>query len=136
MMNTRRIQTAAYGHHKHHINLNRMILTLLVFMSAYLITIRADAQTAIVPADTIQLNADKNAVITGTVKEADENWIIIDSAGKDMKIVLDKVHLKDESDKVFEPGMFVTVEGEMEGNDFGVPLVDARSVTATQAPVQ
>lgn len=98
-----------------------------------MMSVSVNAQTA--PSnDAIQLNANKTAVMTGTVKSADENWVIIDSAGKEMKIVLDKVNLKDEADTVFEPGMSVTVEGELKGDDFGAPLVEASSITAVATP--
>ena len=103
-------------------------IALVMFCVGYFTTITVNA------ADAIQLNANNTAVITGTVKEAAENYLIIDSAGKDMKIVLDEVHLKAPADTVFERGMLVSVDGEIKGEDFGVPIVEAKSVTATEPP--
>lgn len=113
---------------------HRLLLATLVFLASYMITVRVNAQVA-APQDAIQLNASQGAVITGTIKEADENFVIIDSAGKDMKIVLDRVKLQGEADTVFQPGMSVTVEGKMDGDDFGMPLVEAYSITATEPAV-
>ena len=48
--------------------------------------------------------------------------------------MLDDVKLKAPADTVFEPGMLVSVDGKITGEDFGVPLVEATSVTATEAP--
>lgn len=109
---------------------HRLFLATLMFLASYMITVRVNAQPA--TQDAIQLNANQGAVITGTIKEADENFVIIDSAGKDMKIVLNRVKMQGEADTVFQPGMSVTVEGKMDGNDFGMPLVEAYSITATE----
>lgn len=109
---------------------HRLFLAALMFLASYMITVRVNAQPA--TQDAIQLNANQGAVITGTIKEADENFVIIDSAGKDMKIVLNRVKMQGEADTVFQPGMSVTVEGKMDGNDFGMPLVEAYSITATE----
>ncbi|PZQ47875.1 MAG: hypothetical protein DI551_02620 [Micavibrio aeruginosavorus] len=125
----------------------KTILAILMFTASYLttITVKANAQAeagylgsdlAPVQKDAIQLNANRTAVITGTVKEADENFLIIDSAGKEMKVILDDVHLQSPADTVFEPGMMVTVDGRMTGDDFGTPVVKAASVTATEANPQ
>ncbi len=103
-------------------------IAVLMFCAGFFITIHVNA------ADAIQLNSNDTAVITGTVKEADENFIIIDSAGKEMKIVLDDVKLNAPADTMFERGMLVSVDGEIAGEDFGVPIIKAKSVTATEAP--
>jgi hypothetical protein len=115
-------------------SINRLLLATLMFLASYMITVRVNAQVA--PADGVQLHAD-GAVISGTVKEADENFVIIDSAGKDIKVVLDKVEMQGEADTVFQPGMVVTVDGKMDGDDFGMPIVQAHSISATEntAPV-
>ncbi len=110
--------------------LKKSRIALVMFCVGYFTTVNVNAQGA----GAIQLNSNDTAVITGTVKEADENFIIIDSAGKEMKIVLDDVKLKAPADTMFERGMLVSVDGEITGEDFGVPLVKAKSVTATEAP--
>lgn len=112
---------------------------IFIFLAAYMtsISIEANAQSAPLQGDAIQLNSNNTAVITGTVISADENFVIINSAGKEMKIVLDRVDLKGEADELLDKGMLVTVDGRMEGDDFGLPVVDAYSITATQpAPVE
>ena len=82
---------------------------LVMFCVGYFTTITVNA------ADAIQLNANDTAV-------------------KEMKIVLDDVKLKAPTDTVVERGMLVSVDGKITGEDFGVPLVQATSVTATEAP--
>lgn len=121
---------ALQTHSSHFFSVHRLFLAMLMFLASYMITVRVNAQPA--AQDAIQLNASEGAVITGTIKEADENFVIIDSAGKDMKIVLDRVKMQGEADTVFQPGMNVTVEGKMDGDDFGMPLVEAYSITATE----
>ncbi len=137
-MTTRRTQDTEFTYNPHHdfddvrsqvAGGKRFFLAALMFIAAYFTTITVNAQ-----ADAIQLNANNTAVITGTVKEADENFLIVNSAGKDMKIVLDDVHLQGPADTVFEPGMTVSAEGRMTGDDFGMPLFKASSITATEAP--
>lgn len=102
-------------------------LAALVFVAAYFTTITVHAQ----PQDAIVLNSNKFATVVGTVKAADDNYVDIVTAGKDMRIVLDDVNLSGEADTIFTPGMTVTVDGIMKGEDFGVPLMSARSITAT-----
>ena len=99
----------------------------MMFVAAYFTTITVQAQ----PQDAIVLNESRAAATVGTVKEANENYLIVTTAGKDMKVVLDDVNLTGPAETVFTPGMTVTVDGEMKGDDFGVPLMSARSVTAT-----
>lgn len=103
----------------------------MMFLSAYFVTVRVNAQVA---ADVIQLNANAPSLITGTITEASGNYVVIDSGGKPMKIVLDDVELKAPAEDVFTVGMNVSVQGEITGDDFGVTLVDAKSITAIQAP--
>lgn len=105
---------------------NHFLLAALMFLAAYFTTITVQAQE-----DNISLGANKMASITGTVKEADENWVIVTTAGKDMKIVLDEVHLQGEADTIFTRGMTVTADGTMSGDDFGMPLMTAKVITAT-----
>lgn len=108
---------------------------LLMFCIGFFSTISVNAQSqGQAQGDVIQLNDNKDSVITGTIKEATENFLIIDSNGKDMKIILDDVNVNAPADDVFTPGMLVSIDGEITGEDFGVPLVEAKSVTATQAP--
>jgi hypothetical protein len=53
----------------------KVILAVTVFILSYLMTITVNAQ------DAIQLNANNGAVVTGTIIEADENFIRINAAG-------------------------------------------------------
>ena len=105
---------------------NHFFFAALMFLAAYFTTITVHAQQ-----DAIHLNSNKMATVVGTVKEANDNYLIVTSAGKDMKIVLDDVHMRGEADTVFTRGMTVTVDGLMSGDDFGVPLMKAKSITAT-----
>lgn len=113
---------------------SRFFLGGLMFIAAYFTTITVHAQEMRPAPDVIQMNANAVTVITGEIVDADENWVIVNSSGKDMKIVLDKVKLKTEADEVFQKGMTVTVEGKITGDDFGTPLVEASSITATEPP--
>lgn len=99
----------------------------LMFLAAYFTTITVQAQ----PQDVIALGENKSASVTGQVKEADENWVIVSSAGKDIKVVLNKVNLKAESDTVFQVGQTVSVDGRITGDDFGMPIMEATSIVAT-----
>lgn len=110
------------------------LLAALVFVAAYFTTVTVNAQVQ-PQADAIQLNSSKIASVVGTVVEADDNWVVIETAGKKMKITLDDVDMQGAADTVFSPGMQVTVDGRMKGDDFGVPIMKAESITAT-APAQ
>jgi len=101
----------------------------LMFLAAYFTTITVNAQS-----DALYLGQNKAAVVTGSVVRADENYVIVNSAGKDMKIVLDKIDLKGEADTLFSPGMIVSADGRMTGDDFGMPIFEAKNITATEAP--
>lgn len=103
------------------------VFAALMFLAAYFTTITVQAQDAIVL-------GQKDASVTGTVKEADENWVIVTSGGKDVKIVLDDVDMQGEADTLFTPGMMVTADGRMKGDDFGVALLEAKTVTAVPTP--
>ena len=105
---------------------NHFLFAALMFVAAYFTTITVHAQQ-----DAIVLNEGNKSAIVGTVKEASDNFIIVTTSGKDMKVVLDDVNLSGPAETVFTPGMTVTVDGEMKGDDFGVPLMSARTVTAT-----
>lgn len=115
----------------------RLFSGALIFSAAYFVTISVNAGQANTapanPPDVIQLNADAPGVVTGTVVEADEEHIIINSAGRQMRINLEDVDLQNDAGTVFAIGMDVTVEGEMQGEDFGMPVMLARSVTAREA---
>lgn len=126
-------------HHQHtaHGFARRLFSGGLIFIAAYFVTISVNAGQASGPAnppDVIQLNADAPGVVTGTVVEAEEEYIIIDSAGRQMRINLEEVDLENDAGTVFTVGMDVTVEGDMEGEDFGMPVMLARSVTARETP--
>jgi len=121
-------------------NFHRIFFAAFMFMAAYLTTITVNAQTVVnapvstvTSGDAISLSSGERTVITGTIVDADENWVIINTAGKDMKVVLNDVDLNAEADEVFEIGMQVSVTGDMKGDDFGVPLINAKSITATEA---
>ena len=112
----------------------KLMYALLFFVAAYLTTINVQAQETLTTGDAIQLRANNEAVITGTVVSADGNVVVINTAGRDMKIDLDKVDLKTPAQNVFQEGMSVTVQCKMNGEDFGVPLVEATSITASSGP--
>lgn len=115
----------SHGRSRFHI----LVLT-LVFIAAYFTTITVKAQ----PQDAMVFNANQMASVTGTVKSADEDFVIVTSAGKDIKIMLNDVNLKAEADTLFTPGMMVTADGRMKGDDFGTPIMKARAIIATAAP--
>ena len=100
----------------------------LMFIAAYMTTITVNAQPQ---QDSIVFGQNELTSVTGTVKEADEDWVVITTAGKDMRIDLGDVHLNTEADTVFKPGMSVTADGRMNGEDFGVPVMKAKSIAAT-----
>jgi hypothetical protein len=113
--------------------------SLLIFCAAYFVTISVNAQqppqaAPSAPADVIQLKDNGPAVVTGTVTEADDRHIVIDSAGTLMHIDLEEVELKGDAGALFKIGMDVTVEGKMTGNDFGMPIIKASSITARETP--
>jgi hypothetical protein len=114
----------------------RFLSGAMIFMAAYFttITVNASPPSASNPSrpDVIQLSNTGPAVVTGTVIEADENYVVIDSAGTQMRVDLGEVDLEDEADTVFKRGMDVTVEGEMNGHDFGTPIVVAKTITARE----
>ncbi len=115
---------------------NRIFFAALIFVAAYMTTISVKAQdVAVHGGDAIQLNANSHAVITGTVISADENFVMIDSAGKELKIILDRVDLTSPADEMFRKGMVVSVDGKMKGDDFGTPIVEAYSITASEGVV-
>ena len=123
------------SNHRTALSLSRRLFSgALIFSAAYFVTISVNAGQAS-PAnqpDVIQLNADAPGVVTGTVIEADEEHIIINSAGRQMRINLEDVDLQNDAGTVFAVGMDVTVEGEMQGDDFGMPVMLAKSVTARE----
>lgn len=115
----------------------RSFFAVFVFMAAYLttVTVSATAQTAIVtPLETggIVVSDNGGANVTGTIIDADEDWVLIDAAGKEIRVSLNEVDLNAESDVVFEKGMMISVQGEMRGEEFGVPLMRAETVRAAQ----
>src|SRR5688572_6696820 len=113
----------------------RFLSGAMIFAAAYFTTITVNASPpSASPArpDVIQLNDTGPAVVTGTVVEADENYVIIDSAGSQIRVNLSEVDLKDEADTVFKIGMDVTVEGKMTGDDFGTALMTAKTITARE----
>ncbi len=121
-----------YQKSHHTISLNKIFYAMLIFMAAYMTTIRVQAQETYTSGDTIQLKENKDTVITGSVSEVDDNFLIIDSAGKKMKIDLSKVDMKASAKDILRPGMSVTVQGEIKGDDFGMPIVKATDVTASE----
>lgn len=119
------------------------VLGVLAFFAAYFITVTVNAQDAVQTQTPpvrgeITLGSNKAASVTGTVVEADENWVLISSAGRDMRVMLDKVNMKSEADNIFTPGMTVFVDGKMTGESFGVLVMQAETITAsaTQAAPQ
>lgn len=111
----------------------------LIFFAAYFVTVSVNAQqapqaAAPAPVDVIQMNDGGPTVVTGTVTEAEDRHIVIDSAGTLMHINLEDVELKGDAGALFKIGMDVTVTGKMTGNDFGTPVIKAASITAREAP--
>lgn len=122
--------------HAHHpLHWNRFFMAMVLFTAAYLVTVNVGhAQVPLsAPADGIQVGENGNVVVNGTIKEAKDNSFVIDSAGKDMKIDLKDVDMDTAAKALFKNNMHVTVVGKMNGDDFGVPVVDAKSVTAVEA---
>lgn len=115
----------------------RLLSGALIFSAVYFVTVSVNAGQPSAakgnPPDVIQLNADRPGVVTGTVVEAEEDYIVINSAGRNMRINLEEVDLQNDAGTVFARGMDVTVEGDMKGEDFGMPVMLARSITAREA---
>jgi hypothetical protein len=110
----------------------------LVFALTYLITISmpATAQTqGGTPAigGGITLSDLGHATVSGRVIEADENWVLVNAAGKEIRIYLDDIDLNAESDVVFDKGMSIMAQGEMRGEDFGVAIMRAETIQAAQS---
>lgn len=114
-----------------------------MFVAAYMTTITVNAQTVVdgqvqgatttmTTGDAISLGSGDSAVLTGTIVDADENWVLVRSSGKEIKVILDDVNLKDEADNVFKKGQQVSVKGSMKGDDFGTPLMRAKNITASE----
>ncbi len=118
----------------------RLLSGALIFSAAYFVTISVNAGQPSAakanPPDVIQLNANAPGVVTGTVTVAEEDYVIINTAGREMRINLEKVDLKNDAGTVFAPGMDVTVEGDMQGEDFGMPIMLAKSITAREAAAE
>lgn len=113
----------------------RIFVVMLIFIAAYLASIRVHAQETMVQgSDAIQLGTNSEAAVTGVIRQAEDNFMVIDVAGKEIKVVLDKIDLKADADTLFRPGMSVTVNGKMKGNDFGTPLMEAHAVTMSENP--
>lgn len=115
----------------------RLLSGALIFSAAYFVTISVNAgqpsSAKANPPDVIQLNADRPGVVTGTVTTAEEDYIIISTTGREMRINLEEVDLQNDAGTVFAPGMDVSVEGDMQGEDFGMPIMLAKSITAREA---
>lgn len=113
----------------------RLFSGALIFSAVYFVTISVNASQPTAsanPPDVIQLNADAPGVVTGTVTVAEEDYVVINTAGREMRINLSEVDLQNDAGTVFVPGMDVTVEGEMQGDDFGMPVMLAKSITARE----
>lgn len=120
-------------------SLHRAFLFLLLFAAAYMISVSVRAQgddTTIVvgPGDAIQLNDNNDALITGTIVSAAGRTLIIDSAGRQMRVDLSDVKTQGQADELFRPGMAATVNGTIEGDHFGMPLIRATSITVSESP--
>lgn len=116
--------------------MRRLLSGALIFSAAYFVTVSVNAGQPSAakanPPDVIQFNANAPGVVTGTVTVAEEDYVIINTAGREMRINLEKVDLQNDAGTVFTPGMDVTVEGEMQGEDFGMPIMLAKSITARE----
>lgn len=113
-------------------NTRQAVAAFLLFTCAYFMTITVNAQETVVPGDAILVQENNDAIITGTIVSLDDDSMRINASGKDMIVDLDNVDLNTEAGSLFQRGMKVSVRGELEGDDFGTPIIDARSVTATQ----
>jgi hypothetical protein len=110
--------------------LNRAFLATLMFSSAYLITITVDAN-AQASTDAIQLQANSDTTLTGTIDEVQNNFLIVDTNGKKVKVVLNDVEMNAPAKTLFKKGMNVGVSGKVAGDAFGTMILDAKSVTAS-----
>lgn len=119
-----------------HISPQRAFMTFLIFIAAYLVTVSVRAQDAVIvgPGDTIQLNENDQALITGTIVSTENGSVVIDSAGREMKVDLSDVKMRTDASDIFKPGMPVTIQGKMNGDDFGMPIVKAKSITVSETP--
>lgn len=111
--------------------LNRLFLASLIFTAAYMttITVKANAQAT---GDAIQLEANSETSLQGRIEEIEDNFLIVDSSGKKIKVVLDDVEMNAPADTMFQKGMYVSVAGKISGDDFGTMILDAKSITATE----
>lgn len=118
----------------HHLRLNKFLMAMLFFTAAYMVTINiGNAQQAVnAPADGVQVGENGNVVINGRITEVRDGAVTIVSAGKEMKVDLKNIDLNTNSKAMFKNNMNVTITGSMNGDDFGVPIVDATSITATE----
>ncbi len=117
---------------------HRFMLGSAIFVAAYMTTITVHAQGYTTPTapDRIELTSGNRAFITGTVKEVDDGALIIDNAGRDVKIDLDDVKTGGDADAIFESGMWVEASGEMKGDDFGTPIFKASNIRAVEKPAE
>lgn len=111
-------------------------LAFMMFLAGYFmtITVRANAQDTIVTGDTIKLQENEGALITGKITEVKDSYFDMESNGKLLRIFLKDVDMRDKADKVFSAGMHVTVKGELKGEEFGRTNVRAESVVASATP--
>lgn len=122
---------------------NRAFFAALMFVAAYFTTVTVNAQTAafqssapggvttVTQGDTIRLGANEDTVITGTITGMGDGYLIVKAAGKDMRVGLSRVGVKSSTGDMFDVGMQVTATGRLSGNDFGTPILSARTVTVT-----
>lgn len=113
-------------------------LALMMFMAGYFLTIsvKANAQdTLVTTGDTIRIEKNEAATITGRIVAVEGDYFDMESSGRTLRVFVRDVDIaRGQADTVFSPGMFVTVKGEMRGEEFDRTLVRAESVTASSAP--
>lgn len=121
---------------KTHPIIKHPFLTLLMFIAAYFTTvsINANAQDTLVTGDAIQLQANQKALITGTITKVNDDNFEMSSNGKTLRIFLKDVEMAGAADTVFQPGMNVSVQGDMKGENFGMMEVRAKSIVASKDP--
>lgn len=111
--------------------INKLLLAGLIFTGAYMttVTVKANAQ---VTGDSIQMQANSETTLQGRIEDVQDNFIIVDSGGKKAKIVLDDVEMNAPAESMLTKGMYVTVSGKVSGDDFGMMILDAKSITASE----
>lgn len=128
------------GERKREMNMTSLIkhpfLALMMFLAGYFttVTLKANAQDTLVTGDAIQLNENHGALVTGKIVNVDDTYFDMESNGKQMRVFLKDVKLRQKASSVLSKGMNVTVRGTFHGEEFGRMLMDAENVVASASP--